>query len=91
MRIQTYAVWVHQPMPSQDGGELAEFIDGLIAQVTYCPSFVTQIIRDTQGLLLAGEQRVVEMADQGDGMVALRAEGHNVWVTHADYERLLAI
>ncbi|HEU5099258.1 MAG TPA: hypothetical protein VFU22_09575 [Roseiflexaceae bacterium] len=90
MRIQTYAVWVHQPMPSQDG-ELASFIDGLIAQVAYYPSFVTQIMRDAQGQLLAGKQRVVETAEQGDGMVALRTEARAVWVTRADYQRLLSI
>lgn len=91
MRIQTYAVWVHQPVPAQPRDELADFIGGLIAQVTYYPSYITQIIRDAQGLLLAGKQRVVEMADQGDGMVALRAEGRSVWVTRADLERLQAI
>ena len=44
-----------------------------------------------QGLLVAGKQRVIYMDEQQDGMVALRTEGRNVWVTHADYERLLAI
>jgi hypothetical protein len=98
MRVQTYAIWDHRQAPPRDGDrstqprdELADFIDGLIAQVTYYPSYITQIIRDAQGLLLAGRQRVVQTEEQGDGMVALRTEGRNVWVTHADFERLQAI
>jgi hypothetical protein len=98
MRVQTYALWVHRQASPRDGDtptqprdELANFIDGLIAQVTYYPSFITQIIRDAQGLQLAGKQRVVEMNDQSDGMVALRTEARAVWVTRADYLRLLAI
>jgi hypothetical protein len=98
MRVQTYALWVHSQASPHDGDgstqprdELADFIDGLIAQVTYCPSFMIQIIRDAQGQLVAGKQRVVEMDEQGDGMVALRTESRNVWVTHADFERLQAI
>jgi hypothetical protein len=98
MRVQTYAIWVHRQASPRDGepsaqpiDDLTDFIDGLIAQVPYYPSFVTQITPDSQGLLVAGKQRVVQMDEQQDGMVVLRTEGRNVWVTHADYERLLAI
>jgi len=98
MRIQTYALWVHRHESPRDGetsaqpqDELNDFIDGLIAQMTYCPSFITQITPDSQGLLVAGKQRVVQMDEQQDGMVALRTEGRDVWVTHADYQRLLAV
>jgi hypothetical protein len=98
MRVQTYTPWVHRHATPRDDqaaaqppDDLAGFIDGLIAQVTYCPSFMTQITPDTSGLLVAGTQRVIEMDEQQDGMVALRTEGRNVWVTSADYHRLLAM
>jgi hypothetical protein len=91
MRIQTYAQWSHRHIMSDDGSEVADFIDGLIAQMTYYPSYITQITPDAQGFLLAGKQRVVETTEQGDGMVALHTEGRDLWVTRADFQRLLAI
>ena len=97
MRIQTYAIWEHHHISPHDdrasaqpADDLADFIDGLIAQVTYYPSYVAQISPDSEGLVIAGTQRVVQMEEQPDGMVALRTEGRNLWVTHADYQRLRA-
>jgi hypothetical protein len=97
MRVQTYAIWDHHHESPAQGqasarplDDLSEFIDGLIAQVTYYPSYIAQISPDTQGLVIAGTQRVVQTEEQPDGMVALRTEGRNLWVTHADYQRLRA-
>jgi hypothetical protein len=95
MRVQTYANWIHQPVASLPAGtapqspdDLAGIIDTLIAQVAYCPSFIIQITSDAQGLLLKGAQRVVQTQEQRDGMVVLRTQAGQVWITQADYQRL---
>ncbi|HJZ47937.1 MAG TPA: hypothetical protein VKE41_12255 [Roseiflexaceae bacterium] len=97
MRVQTYTIWVHRHEPPRDNwasaqpqDDLTDFIDGMIAQMTYCPSFVTNISPDSNGLLVAGTQQVIQIDEQQDGMVALRTKGRNLWVTHAAYRRLLA-
>jgi hypothetical protein len=97
MRIQTYASWVHRHAAPPAAGTAAQpvddltgLIDALIAQVAYYPSFVVEITPDARGLLIAGAQRVVQTKEQPDGMVFLRTPGGNVWITHADYHRLLA-
>jgi hypothetical protein len=96
MRVQTYASWVHRhPAPpraeatpqSPDG--LTNIIDTLIAQVAYYPSFVIQITPDAQGLQIQGSQRIVETEAQHDGMVVLRTHDRQVWITQADYQRLV--
>ena len=96
MRVQTYASWVHRHAAPQRAGvapqspdDLAGVIDALIAQVAYYPSFVIHITPDVQGLLLQGAQRVVQAEEQQDGMVVLRTHGGHVWITQADYRRLL--
>ena len=96
MRVQTYASWEHRhavpPHPRaalQSSDDLAGVIDSLIAQVAYCPSFAVQITPDAQGLLLQESQRVVETEEQGDGMVVLRTHDGQVWITQADYHRLV--
>ena len=97
MRVQTYAIWEHQPAPSPAAGtagqpvdDLTGFIDDLIARVAYYPSFTVQISPDAHGLLVAGAQRVVQADEQPDGMVVLRTPSGNVWITHAAYHRLVA-
>jgi hypothetical protein len=97
MRVQTYASWEHRhatPPASGIAGQpvddLTGIIKGLIAQIAYYPSFVVQIIPDACGLLIAGAQRVIQTEEQPDGMVVLRTQGSNVWITQADYRRLLA-
>ena len=95
MRVQTYASWQHQhatpraartaPQPLDD---LSGIINDLIAQVAYYPSAVIHITPDARGLLIAGAQRVIQTEEQPDGMVFLRTQGGNVWVTHTDYHRL---
>jgi hypothetical protein len=96
MRVQTYASWVHQHAARQHVGaapqsadDLGGVIDSLIAQMAYYPSFVIQITPDAQGLLLQGAQRVIQAEEQRDGMVVLRTGGSRVWITQADYQRLL--
>jgi hypothetical protein len=95
MRVQTYATWVHPHTAPQHVGaapqlpdDLADFIDTLIAQVPYYPSFVIQITPDAQGLLLREGQRVIQTEALRDGMVVLRTERSQVWITQADYQRL---
>jgi hypothetical protein len=95
MRVQTYASWQHQQVVPVGPGiapqSLDNFtgvIDTLIAQMTYCPSFVIQITPDAEGLLLRGAQRVVQTEEQRDGMVLLRTQAGQVWITRADYHRL---
>ena len=97
MRVQTYAIWVHRRTVPQNtrttahaADQVTGFIDGLIAQMTYYPSFVVQITPDADGLVVGSKQRVIAMDEQHDGMVALRTEGRDLWITHADYQRLLA-
>jgi hypothetical protein len=97
MRIQTYANWAHRHAAPPAAGtaappvdDLTGIIDDLIAQVAYYPSFVVEMTPDACGLLLAGAQRVVQTEEQPDGMVCLRTAGGKIWVTHADYHRLLA-
>jgi hypothetical protein len=97
MRVQTYVSWVHRHAAPRDAGgaaqlpdDLTGIIDALIAQVAYYPSFVIQITPDADGLLIKGAQRVVQTEEQLDGMVVLRTPGSNVWITHADYQHLLA-
>jgi len=97
MRVQTYAIWLHQPAPPRDAGaagqpkdDLTGFINDLIARVAYYPSFTVQMSLDAQGLLVAGAQQVVQADEQPDGMVVLRTRGGTVWVTHATYHRLVA-
>jgi hypothetical protein len=97
MRVQTYALWVHQPaLPwntrtaGQPLDDLSGFIDDLIARVAYYPSLMVQMSLDAQGFLLAGAQRVLQADEQLDGMVVLRTVGGNVWVTQAAYDRLVA-
>ena len=97
MRVQTYAIWVHRhealrgehaSTPPID--DLTGFINGLIAQMTYYPSFTIQITPDSGGLWVDETQRVLQMDEQQDGMVALRTESHKLWITRADYHRLVA-
>jgi hypothetical protein len=95
MRVQTYANWIHRPAAPLRAGatpqspdDLAGVIDTLITQVAYCPSFIIQITSDTQGFLLGGAQRVVQTEEQRDGMVLLRTQAGQVWITQADYQRL---
>lgn len=97
MRVQTYAIWVHRHESPRDDhasaqplDDLTGFIDGLIAQLAYYPSFMVQITPDYGGLWVEETQRVVQMDEQQDGMVALRTDGRNIWITQADYHRLLA-
>jgi hypothetical protein len=97
MRVQTYASWQHHhaiPAPSgtvpQVLDDLSSIIKDLIAQVAYYPSSVVQITPDAGGLLIAGAQRVIETEEQRDGMVALRTQESKVFITHADYHRLVA-
>jgi len=97
MRVQTYAIWFHRHEAPRDDhalvrplDDLTGFIDGLIAQMTYYPSFMVQITPDCDGLWVEKTQRVVQMDEQQDGMVALRTDGRKLWITHADYHRLLA-
>jgi hypothetical protein len=96
MRIQTYASWQHRNAASPHTqavphatDQLTSIIDTLIAQVTYYPSFVIQITPDAQGLLLQGSQPIVQTEEQPDGMVSLRTQGSQVWITQADYHRLV--
>ena len=42
-----------------------------------------------QGLLLQGSQPIVQTEEQPDGMVSLRTDGRQVWITLADYHRLV--
>jgi hypothetical protein len=95
MQVRTYANWVHHhaaPLPAgaapQSADDLTGVIDTLIAQVAYYPSFVVQITSDAEGLLLPGAQRVVQTEAQRDGMVVLRTQVGQVWITQADYQRL---
>ena len=97
MRVQTYASWVHRrvvpweaSVAAQQPDDLTGFIDTLIAQVAYYPSFVIQITSDVHGLLIKGAQRVVQTEEQLDGMVVLRTHSGDVQITHADYRRLVA-
>ena len=97
MRVQTYAIWIHQHdsprgdhASAQPPDDLTGFIDGLIAQMAYYPSFTVQITPDSRGLWVEETQRVVQMNEQQDGMVALRTDGRDIWISHADYQRLLA-
>ena len=97
MRVQTYASWQHQhaiPAPAgtapQPLDDLSSIINDLIAQVAYYPSSVIQITPDAGGLLIAGAQRVIETEEQRDGMVVLRTQESKVFITHADYHRLVA-
>jgi len=96
MRVQTYATWVHHYVASpradpapQSVDELDGVIATLIAQVPYYPSFAVQITSDTQGLLLQGSQHVIQTEEQRDGMVVLRTHAGQVWITQADYHRLV--
>ena len=96
MRVQTYASWVHRqttPLPAgatpQSPNDLTGVIDTLIAQVAYYPSFVIQITPDVQGLQIQGSQPIVQTEAQRDGMVVLRTHDRQVWITQADYQRLL--
>jgi hypothetical protein len=98
MRVQTYASWVHRhsaPSPAeatpQSADDLTGIIDTLIAQVAYYPSFVIQITPDSQGLQIQGSQPIVQMEAQRDGMVVLRTHDRQVWITQADYQRLVLI
>jgi len=98
MRVQTYASWVHRHAASPHAGatpqspdDLDGVIDTLIAQVAYYPSFVLQITPDAQGLQLQGSQRIVQTEAQRDGMVVLRTQGGQVWITQADYQRLVLV
>ena len=97
MRVQTYAGWVHRRVAPGDAGVAAQqlddptgFIDTLIAQMRYYPSFRIQITSDVHGLLIKGTQRVVQTEEQPDGMVVLRTHSGDVQITHADYQRLVA-
>ena len=97
MRVQTYASWDHRRTAPRDAGvaaqqpdDLTSFIDTLIAQVAYYPSFVIQITSDVHGLLIKGAQRVIQTEEQLDGMVVLRTHDGDVQITHADYQRLVA-
>jgi hypothetical protein len=95
MGVQTYATWVHPhtapqhvSAAPQSPDDLAGFIDTLIAQVPYYPSFIMQITSDAHGFLLREGQRVVQTEELCDGMVVLRTERSQVWITQADYQRL---
>jgi hypothetical protein len=97
MRVQTYASWQHQHATPRAAGDapqplddLSSIINDLIAQVAYYPSFVVHIRPDARGLLIAGAQRVIEAEEQLDGMVVLRTQESKVFITHADYHRLVA-
>jgi hypothetical protein len=97
MRVQTYAIWVHRHEAQRDDhasaqplDDLIGFINGLIAQMTYYPSFMMQITPNSGGLWVEQTQRVLHMDEQQDGMVALRTDGRKLWITRADYHRLLA-
>jgi hypothetical protein len=96
MRVQTYASWVHRhPAPPraeaapQSPDDLTGIIDTLIAQVAYYPSFVIQITPDSQGLQIQGSQPILQTETQRDGMVVLRTYDGQVWITQADYQRLV--
>ena len=96
MRVQTYASWEHHyaaPARADTAPQSLDQLDGviatLVAQVPYYPSFAIQITPDAQGLLLQGSQRVVQTEEQADGMVVLRTHDGQVWIIHADYQRLL--
>jgi hypothetical protein len=96
MRVQTYATWLHrQTVPPRAGAtpqssdDLDGVIDTLIAQVAYYPSFVVQITSHAQGLRIQGSQPVIQTEAQRDGMVVLRTHGGQVWITQADYQRLV--
>jgi hypothetical protein len=96
MRIQTYASWIHchaaaprAEAASQSPDNLGGVIDTMIAQLAYYPSYIVQITLDAQGLKLRGSQRVVQMEEQRDGMVVLRTHGGQMWITQADYHRLV--
>ena len=96
MRVQTYASWNHchalaprAGTASQSPDNLDGVIDTLIAQVAYYPSYIVQITLDAQGLQLRGCQRVVQTEEQRDGMVVLRTHGGQMWITQADYQRLV--
>ena len=74
----------------QPNDDITSFIDDLIARITYYPSLKVQIASDAQGRLLAGTQPVVQIDEQGDGMVVLRTPEGTIWITHAAYDRLVA-
>jgi hypothetical protein len=96
MRIQTHTRLVHhQPrrLPNEKTStarydDLAPFIDGMIEELAYSPSFRVEITPDADGLLVGGTQRVLQLREQADGMVALRTQRGELWVTYADYRRL---
>ena len=97
MRVQTHTIWVHRrPITSaidaaaaQGSDDLSPFIDRMIAQMKYCPSFMVDITPDAEGLLLAGAQRITRTRKQDDGMVLLQTQRGDLWVTSADFQRLM--
>jgi hypothetical protein len=95
MRAQTYAIWIHSgpaaPTSKRAPDQAdAPFIDTLIAQLQYYPSFMTDIVYRDDGLLVNGIQRVVRITEQNDGMVVLETQESRFWVTQALYQRLVA-
>jgi hypothetical protein len=97
MRIQTHTRLVHHrlaALPNEMAAPtrpdaLAPVISCMIEELAYSPSFRVDITPDADGLLVGGTQRVLQLDEQADGMVAMQTQRGQLWVTYADYRRLM--